>query len=118
MKFTIRPKDDIYLGVTVDCTFYIMLDGEEVGYGGVSKGMKENEIYLEYVELYPSISGQHHYRDVLLTIAEHFHAEVFVFESSIDNKPIYEHFKAEETDYDDIREMWSYRLPLSNLERE
>lgn len=118
MKFTIYPKDDIYLGITVDCSFYIMLDGEEVGYGGVSEGMKESEIYLEYVELYPSLSGRHHYRDVLCAIAEYFHANTFILESSINNRPIYEHFKAEEIDYDDVREMWSYRLPLSNLERE
>ena len=117
MNITIHPNDDIFLGIKVDCAFDIRIDGKLAGYGGVSETDNEGEIYLEYVELYIPFKGRHLYRDVLLTIAEYFHANVFVLESSVENRSIYEHFGAEEVyppDY--VREMWSYRLPTERLQ--
>lgn len=116
MVFTFVPCDE-YLGITVDEVLHIKQEGELVGICGISKTDDPKELYLEYVMLYPKYSGRHLFRFVLLAVAKHFNAETFILEANEENKPIYEHFGATNTGYDDFREMWEFRLPVCLLLR-
>lgn len=112
--FSFSPAD-IYLGISVDEVLYISYGDDVIGVCGITYMENPEELYLEWVELYAEYAGQHRFRPALTAIAKHFNAKTLIFETNEDNKPIYDHLGAEETDYDDFRKMWEYRLPVDVL---
>lgn len=111
----IVQKADFDFGLRIDDSFRLMLDGEEIGKGGISKTNNPLEIYLEWIELYPKFRGKHLFRSVLLAISEYYKIEKYVFESSIDNVDKYIYLGASKGEYDEFREMQSFNLSIKNI---
>ena len=102
-------------GIVIDDGFDIKRDDAIIGEGGVSVLEYSHSIVLEWVELFEGARGTHLFREVLKAIFRHFNVDVLLLESSQEYKTLYEYLGAEQEDYDEFREMWTYRLMLDKL---
>lgn len=114
---SIKEKD-IYFGITVDNSFSLIMNGHEIGEGGVSKTNTSNEIYLEWIELFSDYQEKHLLRPALLAISDYFQSSSFVLEANEMNVDKYIHLGAEKVSYDDFREMHSLKLSVDSLRKD
>lgn len=117
-----QKQNNIYLvekefdiGINVDKTFSILINGKEIGKCAISEMIDPDEIYLEWIEFTPEYRGKHLLRPTLLALCDCTKAKYIVLESTPSNALKYIHLGAEKTIYNDFSEMQGFRLSVNEL---
>lgn len=114
----ILKVEEIEYGISMDETFYLIKGGEIIGKGGISKTEDPDEVYLEWIEFSAKYQGKHLLRPALASVCDHYNAKTLVLEADDTNAKKYKHLGAEETSYDEFREMQGFRLMINSLKEE
>ena len=100
------------LGFHWDTVYAIMQEETEIGLIFLSDGI-ENNVYIEWAELYEEYRGKGYFKRVIECLKEEFrNKEYLAFESNDEHIAMYEHLNAEKVSYDEIREMTEMRFSI------
>jgi len=103
------------IGLNVDKTLCILVNGKEIGKCAISEMIDPDEIYLEWIEFAPEYRGKHLLRPTLLALCDCTNCKYIVLESTPSNALKYIHLGAEKTIYNDFSEMQGFRLSVNEL---
>lgn len=102
------------LGYKTDFSFRISFSCVDIGHVHISR-MEDENLFIEWIELFPAYRGKGYLRQVFLTVMDHFKKDMLIFESSEAHKDTYTHIGAVVRNYDSFREMTEFKLHRDRL---